>query len=71
VNPRRPQPIAFVLLQIDKEGRLNLFRLSFDDGQAHEFRRDERIRMAIAEFWFDVTTEFEGPHNQRILYGVK
>jgi hypothetical protein len=27
-------------LQIDKEGRLNLLRLSFEDGQAYEFRRD-------------------------------
>jgi CubicO group peptidase (beta-lactamase class C family) len=35
-----PLPIAFAQLQIDKEGRLNLLRLSFADGQAYEFRRD-------------------------------
>jgi hypothetical protein len=35
-----PRPSAFAQLQIDKEGRLNLLRLSFEDGQAYEFRRD-------------------------------
>jgi hypothetical protein len=35
-----PRPIGFVQLQIDKEGRLNLLRLSFEDGQAYEFRRE-------------------------------
>ena len=35
-----PLPSAFAQLQIDKEGRLNLLRLSFADGQAYEFRRD-------------------------------
>jgi CubicO group peptidase (beta-lactamase class C family) len=33
-------PSAFGQLQIDKEGRLNLLRLSFADGQAYEFRRE-------------------------------
>ena len=33
-------PSAFAQLQIDKEGQLNLLRLSFADGQAYEFRRD-------------------------------
>jgi len=31
---------AFVQFQIDKDGKLNLLRLSFDDGQAYEFRRE-------------------------------
>ena len=35
-----PQPIAFVQFQIDKDGKLNLFKLSMDDGQAYEFRRE-------------------------------
>jgi CubicO group peptidase (beta-lactamase class C family) len=34
-----PDPMAFVQFQIDKDGRLNLLRLSFDDGQAYEFTR--------------------------------
>jgi hypothetical protein len=35
-----PRPIAFAQLQIDQKGQLNLLRLSFEDGQAYEFRRD-------------------------------
>src|SRR5262245_23391132 len=35
-----PQSMGFVQTQIDKEGRLGVLRLSFDDGQAYEFRRD-------------------------------
>jgi CubicO group peptidase (beta-lactamase class C family) len=31
---------AFTQFQIDKDGQLNLLRLSFEDGQAYEFRRD-------------------------------
>jgi CubicO group peptidase (beta-lactamase class C family) len=34
-----PLPIGFIQFQIDKEAKLNLLRLSFDDGQAYEFRR--------------------------------
>jgi CubicO group peptidase (beta-lactamase class C family) len=34
-----PLPIGFVQFQIDKDAKLNLLRLSFDDGQAFEFRR--------------------------------
>jgi CubicO group peptidase (beta-lactamase class C family) len=35
-----PLPNGFVQFQIDKDAKLNLFRLSFDDGQAYEFRRE-------------------------------
>ena len=35
-----PLPYAFVQFQIDKDGRLNVLRLSFDDGQAYEFTRE-------------------------------
>jgi CubicO group peptidase (beta-lactamase class C family) len=35
-----PLPMGFVQPQIDKEGRLNVLRLSFDDGQAYEFVRE-------------------------------
>jgi CubicO group peptidase (beta-lactamase class C family) len=35
-----PLPSGFVQFQIDKEAKLNLLRLSFDDGQAYEFRRE-------------------------------
>lgn len=35
-----PLPIGFVQFQIDKDGKLNLLRLSLDDGQAYEFRRE-------------------------------
>jgi CubicO group peptidase (beta-lactamase class C family) len=31
---------AFTQFQIDKDGKLNLLRLSFEDGQAYEFRRE-------------------------------
>ncbi len=34
-----PLPIGFVQFQIDKDAKLNLLRLSYDDGQAFEFRR--------------------------------
>ena len=34
------RPSGFVQFQIDKDGKLNLLRLSFDDGQAYEFRRE-------------------------------
>jgi CubicO group peptidase (beta-lactamase class C family) len=36
-----PLPNGFVQFQIDKDARLNVLRLSFDDGQAYEFRREE------------------------------
>src|SRR4029077_1397642 len=35
-----PLPIGFAQFQIDKEAKLNLLRLSYDDGQAYEFRRE-------------------------------
>ena len=35
-----PLPNGFVQFQIDRDAKLNLLRLSFDDGQAYEFRRD-------------------------------
>ena len=35
-----PRPIGFVQFQMDKEGKLNLLRLSFADGQAYEFLRE-------------------------------
>ncbi len=35
-----PLPMGFVQPQIDKDGRLNVLRLSFDDGQAYEFVRE-------------------------------
>ena len=35
-----PLPYAFVQFQIDKDGRLNVLRLSFDDGQAYQFARE-------------------------------
>jgi CubicO group peptidase (beta-lactamase class C family) len=35
-----PRPSGFVQFQMDKEGKLNLLRLSFDDGQAYEFHRE-------------------------------
>jgi CubicO group peptidase (beta-lactamase class C family) len=34
-----PLPNGFVQFQIDKHAKLNLLRLSFDDGQAYEFKR--------------------------------
>ena len=33
-------PAAFVQFQMDKDARLNVLRLSFDDGQAYEFTRE-------------------------------
>jgi hypothetical protein len=35
-----PLPIGFDQFQIDKEAKLNLLRLSYDDGQAYEVRRE-------------------------------
>jgi len=35
-----PLPNGFVQLQIDKNAKLNVLRLSFDDGQAYEFHRE-------------------------------
>jgi CubicO group peptidase (beta-lactamase class C family) len=35
-----PLPNGFVQFQIDKDAKLNLFRLSLDDGQSYEFRRE-------------------------------
>ena len=35
-----PLPNGFVQYQMDKDAKLNLLRLSFDDGQAYEFRRE-------------------------------
>jgi len=35
-----PLPNGFVQFQIDKDAKLNLFRLSIDDGQSYEFRRE-------------------------------
>jgi len=40
VESQGPQPNGFVQFQMDKDGGLNLLRLSFDDGQAYEFRRE-------------------------------
>ena len=34
------QPTAFVQFQMDKDARLNILRLSFDDGQAYQFTRE-------------------------------
>jgi CubicO group peptidase (beta-lactamase class C family) len=34
-----PLPDGFVQFQMDKDGKLNVLRLSFDDGQAYEFKR--------------------------------
>jgi hypothetical protein len=35
-----PLPIGFAQFQIDKEAKLNLLRLSYDDGQAYQLRRE-------------------------------
>jgi hypothetical protein len=35
-----PLPAGFVQFQIDKEAKLNVLRLSLDDGQAYEFTRE-------------------------------
>jgi CubicO group peptidase (beta-lactamase class C family) len=35
-----PLPNGFVQFQIDKDAGLNVLRLSFDDGQAYEFKRE-------------------------------
>jgi hypothetical protein len=35
-----PLPNGFVQFQIDKDAKLNLLRLSFDDGQAYGFKRE-------------------------------
>src|SRR5260370_31806383 len=39
VENQGAEPNAFVQFQMHKDGRLNLLRLSFDYGQAYEFRR--------------------------------
>jgi CubicO group peptidase (beta-lactamase class C family) len=36
------EPSGFVQFQIDKAGKLNQLRLSFEDGQAYEFRRESQ-----------------------------
>ena len=35
-----PLPIGFAQFQIDKDAKLNVLRLTYDDGQAYEFRRE-------------------------------
>ena len=35
-----PLPNGFVQFQIDQDAKLNMLRLSFDDGQAYDFRRE-------------------------------
>lgn len=35
-----PDPLGFVQFQMDKDAKLNLFRLTMADGQAYEFRRE-------------------------------
>jgi hypothetical protein len=35
-----PLPKGSAQYQMDKDAKLNLLRLSFDDGQAYEFRRE-------------------------------
>ena len=37
-----PLPSAFAQFQIDEGGKLGVLRLSFDDGQAYQFRREEK-----------------------------
>jgi hypothetical protein len=38
---RHALSVVFALLmQIDKDGRLGVLRLSFDEGQAYDFRRE-------------------------------
>lgn len=34
-----PRPAGFVQFQMDRDGKLNVLRLSFDDGQGYDFRR--------------------------------
>ncbi|HSG40924.1 MAG TPA: serine hydrolase, partial [Thermoanaerobaculia bacterium] len=36
-----PLPNGFVQVQVDRDAKLNVLHLSFDDGQAYEFRRKE------------------------------
>jgi len=35
-----PSPMAFARFQIDKDARLSVLRLIFDDGQAYDFTRE-------------------------------
>jgi CubicO group peptidase (beta-lactamase class C family) len=35
-----PDPLGFVEFQMDKDGKLNILKLSMSDGQAYEFRRE-------------------------------
>jgi hypothetical protein len=37
-----PFPNAFVQFQMDKDARLNVLHLSFDDGQAYDFTREQQ-----------------------------
>lgn len=37
-----PLPNGFVQFQTDKDAKLNLLRLFFDDGQAYDLRREPR-----------------------------
>ncbi len=36
-----PLPSAFVQFQMDKDAKLNVLHLSFDDGQAYDFTREQ------------------------------
>ncbi len=40
VENQGPRPNGFVQFQMDKDGKLNVLRLSFEDGQAYNFRRE-------------------------------
>jgi CubicO group peptidase (beta-lactamase class C family) len=40
-----PLPNAFVQFQMDKDARLNVLHLSFDDGQAYDFTREQQYRV--------------------------
>ena len=40
VDDLGPLPNGFVQFQIDNDAKLNVLRLSLDDGQAYEFRRE-------------------------------
>jgi hypothetical protein len=40
VDNSGPSPNGFAEFQMDKDGKLALLRLSFDDGQAYAFKRE-------------------------------
>jgi CubicO group peptidase (beta-lactamase class C family) len=40
VEGQGPRPSGFVQFQMDKDGKLNVLRLSFNDGQAYNFRHE-------------------------------